>query len=427
MTEFRMECFQNEFLPEGADLMHAVVTVTAFGPSVGGTVADAGGPRAQDRTELIIVDTSGSMLGAKLHEAKVATAAAIGSLPDGVRFGIISGNESARVVYPPAPPLAVSSAATRFDATESLRALEARGGTAIGAWISLATQVLSEEAGIRHAILLTDGRNEHETPEVLGQVLAQAEGVFQCDCRGVGTDWKVSELRTVATALLGSYDIVADPSGLTEDFTEMMQQSLSKQVPQVTLRIWTPHGAEVTLLKQLEPVMLDLTGARGGAGPLSGDYPTGSWGDESRDYHLTVRVVPGTVGDEMLAARITLLVGDEVAGQALVRAVWTGDVERSTHITRRVAEAMGESELAEVIQEGIDAHRSGDVDTATSRFGRAVRLAAEHGNDDALDRLATVVEIEDAATGLVRPRAVVDETDVMIVETRSTRTVRTRP
>jgi len=102
-------------------------------------------------------------------------------------------------------------------------------------------------------------------------------------------------------------------------------------------------------------------------------------------------------------------------------------VERSTHINRRVAEAMGESELAEVIQEGIDAHRSGDVDTATSRFGTAVRLASEHGNEDALDRLATVVEIEDAATGLVRPKAVVDDTDVMIVETRSTRTVRTRP
>jgi hypothetical protein len=161
-------------------------------------------------------------------------------------------------------------------------------------------------------------------------------------------------------------------------------------------------------------------------GPLSADYPTGSWGDESRDYHLSIRVVPGAVDDEMLAGRVSLVVGDEVVGQALVRAVWTGDVARSTRINRRVAEAMGESELAEVIQEGIDAHRAGDVDAATSHFGSAVRLAAQFGNDDALDRLATVVEIEDAATGLVRPRAVVDDTDVMIVETRSTRTVRTR-
>jgi hypothetical protein len=55
-----------------------------------------------------------------------------------------------------------------------------------------------------------------------------------------------------------------------------------------------------------------------------------------------------------------------------------------------------------------------------------VRLASEQGNEDALDRLATIVEIEDAGTGLVRPMRAVDETDVMIVETRSTRTSRSR-
>ena len=33
MADFQIECFQNEFLPEGADLMHAVITVTATGTS----------------------------------------------------------------------------------------------------------------------------------------------------------------------------------------------------------------------------------------------------------------------------------------------------------------------------------------------------------------------------------------------------------
>ena len=45
----------------------------------------------------------------------------------------------------------------------------------------------------------------------------------------------------------------------------------------------------------------------------------------------------------------------------------------------------------------------------------------------AILRLATVVEIDDPATGLVRPKATVDETDVLIVETRSVRTVRSKP
>jgi hypothetical protein len=31
--------------------------------------------------------------------------------------------------------------------------------------------------------------------------LAQADDVFSCDCRGVGTKWKVAELRKIAAAL----------------------------------------------------------------------------------------------------------------------------------------------------------------------------------------------------------------------------------
>jgi hypothetical protein len=120
------------------------------------------------------------------------------------------------------------------------------------------------------------------------------------------------------------------------------------------------------------------------------------------------------------------MVGEEAVGQALIKAVWTEDSAKSTRINRQVAEAMGETEMADAIQEGIDAHRSGDTETATNRFGKAVRLAAAAGNDEAMARLATLVEVEDASTGRVRPKSKVDEMDVMIVETKSTRTVRTR-
>src|SRR5438445_13267612 len=41
-------------------------------------------------------------------------------------------------------------------------------------------------------------------------------------------------------------------------------------------------------------------------------------------------VNPGRVGDEMLAARVSLVVNGQVAGQALVKAVWTDDTALST-------------------------------------------------------------------------------------------------
>jgi hypothetical protein len=34
---------------------------------------------------------------------------------------------------------------------------------------------------------------------------------FQCDCRGVGVDWQVAEVRRIAQALLGSVDIIPEP------------------------------------------------------------------------------------------------------------------------------------------------------------------------------------------------------------------------
>lgn len=417
MTPFSIECFQNEFLPQGGDEMNAVLTVTASGTG-------SGPATAEERSELILVDRSGSMSGKKLRSAKAATAAAVDCIPDGVRFGVISGNHKAEMTYPLDGPLAVASPETREAAKAAVKTLESAGGTAMGTWIRLAVKTLGDQTGIRHAILLTDGKNENEAPSDLEAALQLAEGKFQCDCRGVGDNWVVAELRKVASALVGTYDIVADPADLENDFSTMMRDALSKQVADVVLRVWTPQGGEVLALKQMEPP-LDLTEARVEAGPRMGDYGTGSWGDESRDFFLSLRVLPADVDEEKLAARVTLLVGDEPGEQGMIRAVWTDDAARSTQINRQVAAAMDEEELAEEIQGVVDSFRIGDVDSATDRAGRAVRMAHQAGNHDVIDRLSKLVEIEDAATGRVRLKAKVDALDVMIFETKSTRTSRT--
>jgi hypothetical protein len=417
MAEFQIECFQNEFLPQGAQAMHAVLTVRASGSG-----SASGSAGAEERTELIIVDTSGSMNGKKLRSAKEATAAAVDCIPDGVRFGIVAGNHRAEMAYPMYAPLATASAATRAEAKQAVKRLEAGGGTAIGSWIDLAAAVLQDTQGIRHAILLTDGKNESEEPAVFEEALRRADNAFQCDCRGVGDGWEVAELRKVATALRGTCDIVADPDGLQEDFSAMMLQSLSRLIPEVTLRVWTPRGAEVVALKQIDPP-LDLSASRAAVGELVGEYTTGAWGDESRDFYLSVRVVPGQVDEEVLAARVTLVVAGEPAVQNLVKAIWTDDEVKSVRIDNRVAEAIGAEKLADAIQAGVDAHKAGDVELATDRFGEAVRLADAARNEDAMERLSKLVHIEDRATGRVRPKAKVEKVDMMDAEVKgSTRT-----
>jgi hypothetical protein len=284
-------------------------------------------------------------------------------------------------------------------------------------------------AALRHAILLTDGQNQHESSEELAEAIQLCEGSFRCDCRGVGTDWQVAELRKISTALLGTVDIVPDPAGLAADFEAMMRGAMSKQLPDVMLRVWTPQQAVPTFVKQVAPAIDDLTDRRVQSGPQAGDYPIGAWAPgESRDYHVGVQVNAAGVGQEMLAARVSLVAsspaGLQVLGQGLIRATWTDDAALSTRMNPRVAHYTGQAELAEAIQEGLEASKQGDEETATARLGRAVALAHQAGNEDTARLLAKVVDVVDEATGKVRLKKKVAAADEMALDTRSTKTVR---
>ncbi|MFI9813452.1 vWA domain-containing protein [Saccharothrix variisporea] len=420
--DFGVEVFQNEYLPEGEARVDAILTVSATGTAAPVPVEGA--------AEVLIIDTSGSMRypPTKLAAAKQATEVAIDTLRDGVVFAVVQGTDEAEVVYPRGSGLVAASPQTRAAAKQAVARLRADGGTAMGRWLLLADRVLATHTGSgpRHAILLTDGQNQHETPQQLGRTLDKVAGRFTVDCRGVGTDWEVSELRRISEAMLGTVDIVADPAWLAEDFRAMTAAAMGKAVADVSLRLWTPEGAEVVFLKQAAPGLLDLTGRRTESGVRTGDYPTGAWaGGESRDYHLCVRVKPAKVGDRMLAARASLVSpGGDVLGQGRVLAVWTDDTALSTRISPEVAHHTGQAELASAIQEGLEARKAGDAETATARLGRAVKLAHESGRTDTAKLLAKVVEVQDPATGTVRLRARVADADEMTLDTRSTVTRR---
>ncbi|OEJ39113.1 hypothetical protein AR457_22615 [Streptomyces agglomeratus] len=448
VPQFSVDVYQNEYLPEGGRDVNAIVTVTSTGGGTSGAAALLTGagaspahipagqqPGVPNAAVVIMVDCSGSMEypPTKMRNAREATAAAVDTLRDGVDFAVVGGTHQAKDIYPGNGRLATASAVTRAQAKEALSKLNAGGGTAISTWLRLADQLLAEsDAPIRHGILLTDGRNEHESPRHLLNALEACAGRFTCDARGVGTDWDVKEVTGIASALLGTADIVADPRGLAADFTQMMENAMGKEVADVALRLWTPVGVEIKFVKQVAPVVEDLTGRRTEAGPRAGDYPTGSWGDESRDYHVCVRVPEAGIGQEMLAARVSLVLPDPSGGtpqtlsQGLVRAVWTDDMVASTSINPQVAHYTGQEELAQVIQQGLNARKSGDFDGATAKLGRAVQLAAASGNADTAKLLSKVVDVVDATTGTVRLKAKVAEADEMTLETRSTKTVRVK-
>jgi hypothetical protein len=143
-----------------------------------------------------------------------------------------------------------------------------------------------------------------------------------------------------------------------------------------------------------------------------------------------VDVEPAGIGQEMLAARISLIrvqaSGPQTLGTGLVRAIWTDDEALSTRLNKDVAHYTGQAELAEVIQEGLEARKAGDEQTASAKLGRAVVLAHESGNDGTARLLAKVVDVIDPATGRVRLKAAVGAADEMALDTRSSKTVRVK-
>jgi hypothetical protein len=418
MTQFKAEVFQNAYIPQGADEVNAIMTVTVDG---GATLGSSG-----EKLIGIVCDTSGSMEGGKIHAAKDAIVRLVWMLPQDTTFFVIAGGEIGELIVP-------SVRATNDNkqrAIAAIKKMKAIGGTCISTWLARALDQFAGAPGaIRQCILLTDGENEKQDEPLLEGLLDACEGQFQCECRGVGSDWKVEELRKISGRLLGSTDIITRPDLIEADFKEILARALSKEVSDVALRLWTPLGARVRFCKQVSPDIVDLTSRARQPKAQVFDYPTGAWGKaESRDYHFCIEVKPGEVGDEMLAGRASLVVTtagvENKVAEARILAVWTDDESKSTKIDRRVAHYTGQAELAQSIQEGLEARGRGDDEVATALLGKAVRLAHESGNEATTKLLRKVVDVDNEEQGTVHLKRQVTKKDAMALETRSTKTSR---
>lgn len=412
---------QNKFLAVGATVVDAIITVEATADLV------ATAP-PQERVEVLVIDSSGSMAsGGRFEGARDAVYAALDVLTDGTRFAIIEGTDTARVAYPTEGASEILSRRTRDAARKALQKMRAGGGTAIGTWLGL-TRIIAQQHpdAMVHAVLLTDGKDEHETAEQLAEEIRAAQGLFTCDCRGIGTDWRVDELRSIASALNGTIDAVEHPHQLAEFFTDVMKASMAKAIPELTLRVWTPADARIRFIKQVAPTIENFTDRRVDRTAQEGEYALGPWGVEDRDYHIQLELKPpADLEREKRAAKITVFADDQPLGDGQILAVWTDDTERSARISKGVAHYTGQAELAQAVQEGLEARERGDITTATAKLQRAVELADESGNGETAKLLRKVVDV-DPHTGTVRLRSTVAPIDEMKLNARSTKTARIR-
>ncbi len=442
---FVITTHQQSYVEEGRTRMTAVLELTNTSEHATGTTAP--------RVSLIMGDTSGSMAGPKIIALRHAMQAAVDVLPEDTEFALCTFSSGARRLFPRssqrephAPDVVRATPENKQRAHAAIQDLQEGGGTVMAAAVALAQQIaLSRPQSLIHCLFLTDGKNESSTEDLVREV-TRATGTFQCEVRIVGDGAHVDYMRThVATPLLGQVKVIRNAADLAEEFRVTIRIAQEKTLGHVHLALRTPRTAKIVTLTETVPQKLDL------AGELATDgrtwlFRTAPWAPgESRDYLLTLEVIPlpgreealasmTAVGREMQLAVPSLRwhaggVEQVVEGTPVVMA-WTDDALRSARFDVRVAHATGQVEVVQARQHAIEALRQGDYEGATRHFQRVMDAALQHGNSAeveettrALKRIGVEVH-EEGGTRTIRVQRQVTKIDLDDFDARSTVTKR---
>ena len=124
------------------------------------------------REVIFVLDTSGSMGGASIRQAKEALELALGRLRPEDRFNVIEFNSFAQALFPAARQADPDNLRM---AVRWLRGLEARGGTEMARALGLALDGADRPEHVRQVIFLTDGAVGNEE-HLFGLVRARLGG-----------------------------------------------------------------------------------------------------------------------------------------------------------------------------------------------------------------------------------------------------------
>ena len=166
-----------------------------------------------------MLDTSSSMLGPKLEDAKSAAAAFVGLLelqPDGDQVAIVRFDADGKLVH--------TLSSDRGSIQRSLSSLEARRGTHVDAGLLIAldemTSVRRREANTPIVILLTDGIHAGEPGADRAAAAAVRDAGIALYAIGLGADVDEDALQEMAGSR-SRYYFAPDSSSLAEIYHEV--------------------------------------------------------------------------------------------------------------------------------------------------------------------------------------------------------------
>jgi len=193
-------------VPVDADVPLDDVTVTVDGTETAATAAVA---RAGDvrRTEVLAIDTSNSMKGAKFEAAKAAAHQFLDAVPDDVYVGIVTFDQDVRTDLEPTRD--------RAAAADVIDGLTLSGGTHLYDGVVAAVHDAGK-AGQRSLLVLSDGADASDTPlDTATAAISKAKALV--DVVAVDQEADSSALAALADAGKGQV-LSADPDALAATF-----------------------------------------------------------------------------------------------------------------------------------------------------------------------------------------------------------------
>ena len=189
------------------------------------------------REVVFVIDTSGSMHGQSIDQAKQALALALTRLAEGDRFNIIQFNSISSALFRTARP---ATPATLREAFRYVAELDAQGGTEILPALRLALDGGRHPGRVRQVIFLTDGAVGNES--ALFEWIERHIGDSRLFTIGIGSAPNGYFMRKAASLGRGTFTYI----GALDEVGEKMRALFEKlEKPLLTdLRLGWPEGSE---------------------------------------------------------------------------------------------------------------------------------------------------------------------------------------
>jgi Ca-activated chloride channel family protein len=252
------------------------------------------------REVVFVIDTSGSMEGGSLDQARQAVLWALDRLRPQDSFNVIEFNSFASKLFPASVPAATQALR---EARAFVAGLQATGGTEMLSALEAALRTPAVSGAVRQVVFATDGSVGNEAE--LARYIEVHRGASRLFPVGIGSAPNRHFIEQAATVGRGTATTIADPAEVGVKMSELFAK-LSRPAATDLAVQWSDPRVESwpAVLPDLywgEPVMLTARLPEGATESLE---ITGRLGDES--FRLTHRLGTRTVrsaGVEKLWAR----------------------------------------------------------------------------------------------------------------------------